>query len=71
MALIKICRGKTPQFGKDCYLAENSTIIGNVTMGNQCSVWFNAVIRGDVNSIVMGNKVNIQETGNINDWLFS
>ena len=61
MALIKICRGKTPKFGKDCYLAENSTIIGNVTMGNQCSVWFNAVIRGDVNSIVMGNKVNIQD----------
>ena len=61
MALIKVCRGKNPQFGEDCYLAENSTIIGNVTMGNQCSVWFNAVIRGDVNSIIMGNKVNIQD----------
>ncbi|MBT6439625.1 MAG: gamma carbonic anhydrase family protein, partial [Flavobacteriales bacterium] len=48
MALIKVCRGKKPQFGDDCYLAENSTIIGDVTMGNQCSVWFNAVIRGDV-----------------------
>ena len=61
MALIKVCRGKKPQFGDDCYLAENSTIIGDVTMGNQCSVWFNAVIRGDVNSIIMGNKVNIQD----------
>ncbi|MBL4652078.1 MAG: gamma carbonic anhydrase family protein [Flavobacteriales bacterium] len=61
MALVKSCRGKNPQFGKDCYLAENATIVGDVTMGNQCSVWFNAVIRGDVNAIKIGNKVNIQD----------
>lgn len=61
MALIKPVRGKTPQFGEDCYLAENATIIGDVTMGEQCSVWFQAVIRGDVNQIRMGNKVNVQD----------
>jgi carbonic anhydrase/acetyltransferase-like protein (isoleucine patch superfamily) len=61
MALIKECNGKTPQFGEDCWLAENSTIVGDVVMGDQCSVWFNAVVRGDVNSIRMGNKVNIQD----------
>lgn len=61
MALIKECRGKTPQFGDDCWFAENATIVGDVTMGNQCSVWFSAVVRGDVNSIQMGNKVNIQD----------
>ncbi|HAJ99088.1 MAG TPA: gamma carbonic anhydrase family protein [Bacteroidales bacterium] len=61
MALIKSVRGFTPKFGKDCYFAENATIIGSVTMGNHCSVWFNAVVRGDVNHIVIGNKVNIQD----------
>jgi carbonic anhydrase/acetyltransferase-like protein (isoleucine patch superfamily) len=61
MALIKECRGFTPQFGEDCYLAENATIVGDVVMGNECSVWFNAVIRGDVNSIRMGNRVNVQD----------
>jgi len=61
MALIKSCRGKTPQFGNDCWFAENSTIVGEVTMGDQCSVWYSAVVRGDVNSITMGNKVNIQD----------
>lgn len=61
MALIKEVRGKTPQFGDNCYLAENSTIVGDVEMGDDCSIWFNAVIRGDVNSIKMGNKVNIQD----------
>ncbi len=61
MALIKTVRDTTPVFGENCYLAENATIIGDVTMGNDCSVWFNAVIRGDVNSIKMGNKVNIQD----------
>jgi carbonic anhydrase/acetyltransferase-like protein (isoleucine patch superfamily) len=61
MALIKSCRGCEPQFGNDCFLAENSTIIGDVIMGNECSVWFNTVIRGDVNSIRIGNKVNIQD----------
>jgi carbonic anhydrase/acetyltransferase-like protein (isoleucine patch superfamily) len=61
MALIKECRGKKPIYGKDCWFAENSTIVGEVTMGDQCSVWFSAVVRGDVNSITMGNKVNIQD----------
>ncbi|MEN9973809.1 MAG: hypothetical protein RIS20_2156 [Bacteroidota bacterium] len=61
MALIKECRGFTPQFGEDCYLAENATVVGDVIMGNECSVWFNAVVRGDVNSIRMGNRVNVQD----------
>lgn len=61
MALIKPVKGIYPQFGNDCYLAENSTIVGDVIMGNQCSIWFNAVVRGDVNSIRMGNKVNVQD----------
>lgn len=61
MALIKACRGTAPHFGTDCWFAENATIVGDVTMGNECSVWFNAVIRGDVNSIRMGNRVNVQD----------
>ncbi|MEY4290042.1 MAG: hypothetical protein RLZZ30_2130 [Bacteroidota bacterium] len=61
MALIKECRGFAPQFGEDCYLAENATVVGDVVMGNECSVWFNAVVRGDVNSIRMGNRVNVQD----------
>jgi carbonic anhydrase/acetyltransferase-like protein (isoleucine patch superfamily) len=61
MALIKPCKGILPQFGEGCYLAENATVVGDVIMGNLCSVWFNAVIRGDVNSIRIGNKVNIQD----------
>jgi len=61
MALIKTVNNISPRFGEDCYLAENSTIVGDVQMGSQCSVWFNAVVRGDVNSIRIGNKVNIQD----------
>ena len=61
MALIKPVNGITPRFGSDCYLAENATIVGNVKMGDECSVWFNAVVRGDVHYIKMGNKVNIQD----------
>jgi len=61
MTLIMPCRGKEPKIGEDCFLAPNATIIGDVTTGNECSFWFNAVIRGDVNSIQMGNKVNIQD----------
>ena len=60
MALIKEVRGFTPQFGEDIYLAENATIVGEVMCGNQCSFWFNAVVRGDVNYIKMGDKVNVQ-----------
>ena len=61
MALIKSVRGFSPKLGEDCYLAETATIIGDLETGNQCSFWFNSVVRGDVNSIKMGNKVNIQD----------
>lgn len=61
MALIKSVRGFTPQIGKDCFLAENATVVGDVIMGKGCSVWFNTVLRGDVNSIRIGNHVNIQD----------
>lgn len=61
MALILPVEGKHPVFGEDCYLAPNATIVGDVITGNQCSFWFNAVVRGDVNSIRMGNKVNVQD----------
>ncbi len=61
MALIKSVRGFTPKIGKNCYLAENATIIGDVEIGDDCSIWFNAVLRGDVNPIRIGNKVNIQD----------
>lgn len=59
--IIKAVNGKSPAFGNDCYIAENATIVGEVSMGDHCSVWFNAVIRGDVNYIKMGHKVNIQD----------
>ncbi len=54
-------RGFTPVIGRNCFIAENATIIGDVVMGDECSVWFNTVIRGDVNSIAIGNRVNIQD----------
>lgn len=59
--LSKSVRGYTPKIPKDCYVAENATIIGDVEFGTECSVWFNAVVRGDVNSIRIGDKVNIQD----------
>ena len=59
--IIKELNGKEPQFGKDCFFAENSVLVGDVTLGDQCSVWYNAVIRGDVHYIKIGNKVNIQD----------
>jgi len=61
MALIKKVRGFTPKYGKNCFFADNATIIGDVNMGDDCSLWFNTVVRGDVNSIRIGNKVNIQD----------
>ncbi len=61
MKIIKPVNGKHPQIPEDCYVAENATIVGDVEMGKECSVWFNAVIRGDVHYIKMGNKVNIQD----------
>ena len=59
--LIKSVRGFTPKYGIDCFFAENSSIIGEVIMGDNCSVWYQAVIRGDVNFIEIGNRVNIQD----------
>ena len=59
--LIKSVNGKSPLIPDDCYVAENATIVGEVFFGEKCSVWFNAVVRGDVNSIHIGNKVNIQD----------
>ena len=61
MALIRSVRGFTPQIGNDCFLAENATIVGDTVIGDGCSIWFNAVLRGDVNSIRIGNHVNIQD----------
>jgi len=61
MALIKPVRGIEPIFGKNCYLAENATVVGEVEMGDNCSVWFNAVVRGDVHFIKIGNNTNIQD----------
>lgn len=61
MPVIKELRGFKPQFGDDCFIAENATIIGDFICGDSCSFWFNAVVRGDVNSIRLGNKVNVQD----------
>jgi carbonic anhydrase/acetyltransferase-like protein (isoleucine patch superfamily) len=59
--IIKTVNGKSPIIPEDCFIAENATIVGDVEMGNECSIWFNAVVRGDVHFIKMGNKVNIQD----------
>jgi carbonic anhydrase/acetyltransferase-like protein (isoleucine patch superfamily) len=61
MATILTVLGKDPQFGENCFIAPNATIVGDVSMGNDCSIWFNAVLRGDVHYIKMGNKVNVQD----------
>ena len=61
MATILPVKGVSPQFGNDCFMAPNATIVGDVTCGEECSFWFNAVVRGDVNSIRMGNRVNVQD----------
>ena len=61
MAFILPVQDRFPQWGSDCFIAPNATIVGDVIMGESCSIWFNAVIRGDVNSIRMGNKVNVQD----------
>lgn len=65
MALIKPVRGINPEIGEDCFLADNATIVGEVTMGRQCSIWFNAVVRGDVHYIKMGDKVNVQDNATL------
>ena len=61
MALILPVNGISPTMGNDCFIAPNATMVGDVVMGDQCSIWFNAVLRGDVNSISLGNKVNVQD----------
>ena len=61
MALVKSIKGIKPKWGADCCLAENATIVGDVTLGNECSVWVNAVVRGDVHCIKIGDRVNIQD----------
>src|SRR5947209_3344866 len=61
MALILPVEDHFPKWGKNCFIAPNCTIVGDVIMGDDCSIWFNAVVRGDVNSISLGNKVNIQD----------
>ena len=61
MALLKSVKGVSPKWGKGCFIAENATLTGDVIMGDNCSVWFNAVVRGDVHAIRIGNNVNIQD----------
>ena len=61
MAIVKEVRGFTPAFGENCFLADTAVVVGEVTMGNNCTVWFNAIIRGDVHSISIGNDTNIQD----------
>jgi carbonic anhydrase/acetyltransferase-like protein (isoleucine patch superfamily) len=61
MPLILPVKGVLPNIPDDCYIAENATVVGDVVMGRECSVWFNAVVRGDVNSIRMGDRVNVQD----------
>lgn len=61
MALVKTLQNKTPETGKNCFLAETATLIGDVTLGDNCSIWFNAVLRGDVHYIKVGNNTNIQD----------
>jgi carbonic anhydrase/acetyltransferase-like protein (isoleucine patch superfamily) len=61
MAIIKKIRGFEPKFGLNCFLADNAVVVGEVTMGDNCTVWFNAVVRGDVHSITIGNNTNIQD----------
>lgn len=61
MAIIKELRGFTPKIGKNCFIAENAAIIGDVTIGDDCSIWYSTVLRGDVNTIKIGDRVNIQD----------
>lgn len=65
MAVVKELLGKKPKFGENCFLAETAVVIGDVEMGDECSIWYNAVLRGDVHYIKMGNKVNVQDNAMI------
>lgn len=61
MGIIKDCNGKSPQIGKDTYIADNAVVVGDVVIGKECSIWWSAVVRGDVNSITIGDQTNIQD----------
>lgn len=61
MAIVRALRGHEPRFGADCFLAETAVVVGEVTMGDRCTVWYNAVVRGDVHSITIGDDTNIQD----------
>ena len=65
MAIIKKVKGISPDFGKNCFLADNAVITGDVKMGDNCSIWFSAVVRGDVHTIKIGNNVNVQDNATI------
>ena len=65
MAIIRQVRGYNPVFGSDCWLAETAVLIGDIVTGEKCTFWYNAVVRGDVNSIRIGNNVNIQDNATI------
>ena len=65
MAILKSVKGKSAKMGEDCFIAENATLIGDIEMGDQCSVWYGAVLRGDVHYIKMGNKVNVQDNATL------
>ena len=65
MAIIRSLRGFTPKIGKNCFIAENTVIIGDVTIGDDCSIWYGVVLRGDVNTIQIGNRVNIQDNASV------
>ncbi len=65
MAIIRELRGITPKIGKNCFIAENAVIIGDVTIGDDCSIWYGVVLRGDVNTIKIGNRVNIQDNASV------
>ena len=65
MAIIRELRGFTPKIGKYCFIAENAVIIGDVTIGDDCSIWYGVVLRGDVNTIKIGNRVNIQDNASV------
>jgi carbonic anhydrase/acetyltransferase-like protein (isoleucine patch superfamily) len=65
LAIIKVLKGYTPKVGKDCFLAETATLIGEVEIGDNCSIWYNAVLRGDVHYIKVGNNTNIQDNATV------
>ena len=65
MAIVKEVNGKRPTMGKDCFIAENATLLGDIQMGDECSIWYGAVVRGDVHYVKMGNKVNVQDNATL------